>query len=552
MKNVTPLFLLLVASSAFGQWTTNLAQNTTVRAVQSGEAATPLVVNGIDGSTYACWFENGSGAYQLRMQRIDAQGNRLWPDSGLVVSAHPQNSAIFRYDLRCDRDGNAVVAFQDERTGALDIVAYKIGPDGSFLWGPDGVELPTPGSTGMAPTVAPLSNGNTAIAWITQSNPSAVAVQLVDPAGNRLLPVPIEISGASNMSIPNPIATDDGGFILQYGISAGGFGIPPWLLRAQRYDAAGAPVWPSPVQVSSNSVPFFFNPMPFADGHNGYYIAFNTGNPDNASFTDVFVQRIRSNGTSWSGDGTRADISSNIQKFTLGKGAALVNDDDGLMVPQQITDGGQNQSGLAVQRIDTAGVRQLGNLAVPVLPLSGQAIQPWDVSATNDGAVVAIATGAFGQVHLSAVRVALDGTPDWQPIQHGLCTANSNKDDVQLTAMVNGQMVAVWQDDRSQNGIYAQQIDSLDISTGLLERTTAAPVVRLETNPADVPVLLLPLELQNGARVEVFDLQGKSTYAAALPATPRAQLPLGRWEQGLYTIRVTGKNSSGTVKWMKQ
>ncbi|MEO8734394.1 MAG: hypothetical protein ABI373_08685, partial [Flavobacteriales bacterium] len=156
MKRTVPLLVLAltVGISAQAQWTTDLTTNTYMRAVSSGDVNTPQVADGPDGSTYSCWFENNSEhGYQLRMQRLDASGNRMWPDTALVVSDQPQNSAIFRYQMKSDADGNAVVAFQDERTGSLDIVAYKIGPDESFLWGANGIELPTPGTTGLAPVV---------------------------------------------------------------------------------------------------------------------------------------------------------------------------------------------------------------------------------------------------------------------------------------------------------------------------------------------------------------------------------------------------------------
>lgn len=543
---------LLTGLSAQAQWTTDVNVNTAVRTVANGEASTPLTAEGPNGSTYICWFENESGSYQLRMQRLDAAGNRLWPDTGLVVSAQPQNSAIYGYDMKSDADHNAVVAFQDERTGALDIVAYKIGPDGSFLWGPDGVQLPTPGTTGMGPSVAPLSNGNTAIAWSTTTGtPRGVAMQLVGPTGDILLAAPIEIMASTNVSVPTPIATNDGGFILQYGVSAGGFGLPPWVLNAQRYDAAGNTVWPAPIQVSSKSIPFFFVPHPVQDGEDGYYVAFNSGNPDNAGYTDVFVQHVRGNGTLWSTDGTRADISGTIQKFVGGKGVALVDDEHGMMVTMQVTNGGQSESGVAVQRLDTAGVRQLGDMAVNVIPISSQAIQPWDASATDNGAVILHASGDFGLVHLAATRVALDGTTVWSPAQKDICTVNSNKDDMRLTEEEDGQMVAVWQDQRSPMGIFAQNIDGLNATTGVEEAVAANNLVQLEQNPSAAPVLLFPSGFKGEVGIQVFDAQGRRAYAAQLPASDRVQLPLGHLPTGLYTIRLVGNGNIATVRWVK-
>lgn len=72
--------------------------------------------------------------------------------------------------------------------------------------------------------------------------------------------------------------------------------------------------------------------------------------------------------------------------------------------------------------------------------------------------------GTFGQVHLSATRVDLNGATLWNPAQQPVSTASSNKDDVQLTEEEDGLIVAVWQDDRNPVGIYAQAIDSFRTS----------------------------------------------------------------------------------------
>jgi hypothetical protein len=553
MKRTIPFLALAMAfgSNAQAQWTTDLATNTYMRAASSGDVNTPLVADGPDGSTYSCWFENGTGEYQLRMQRLDASGNRMWDDAGLIVSDHPQNSAIFRYDMKSDADGNAVVAFQDERTGSLDIVAYKIGPDGSFLWGADGIELPTPGTTGLAPVVVPLSNGNTAIAWNTDNSPGQVAVQLVGPTGTLLLTVPFQISAATAVGRPKLIATSDGGFILQYVVSNGGFGLPPGMMYAQRYDAEGDAVWANALQVSSKIIAFFFFPEPIPDGHDGFYLAYNTGNPDNASFTDVYVQHVRGNGTLWSTDGTRADNSSTTQKFKLGHGLAVVNDDDGLMVPMQVTDGAQGQSGFSVQRLDTAGTRQLGDAAVTVIPVTSTYVQPTDISATGDGAVITHYSGGFGQVHIAATRVDLSGATVWAPAQMDICTANSNKDDVQMTDMRDGQIVVVWDDDRTPGGIYAQNIAGLDPTTGVQAIASANGLLRLEQNPASSPVLLVDQSFGAGADLQVFDIQGRSVYSGRLASTGPVELPLGSLNEGLYTLRLTGNGQVGTVRWVK-
>ncbi len=548
MRTITPaLLFLLVVGSAQAQWTTDVSLNTTVRAAQVIDISSHLVADGPDGSTYVSWFENGSGNYQLRMQRLDADGMRMWPDAGLIVSAFPQNSAIFRYDLKSDRFGNAIVAFQDERTGALDIVAYLISPDADFLWGPDGVQLPTDGSTGLSPTVAGLRSGNTVIAWNTNDTPGRIAFQLLDPEGNLLLSPASEISAATRVSRPVPVATTDGGFILQYELEGGDF-LAPATMYALRYDEFGLEVWHDPVRVSIKTIAGFYFPRPAPDGQDGFYLAFNTGNPNNPGISDVYMQRVRSDGSTWSLEGTRLDNSDNVQKFTAGKGFAWINDDDGLMVPLQVTDIAQGQSAVAVQRVDTAGTLPLGP-SVPPTIFTGSYTWPVDIASTLDGALIIQSTTAVNSDLLKAKRVDLSGAAVWSPAVQDVSTANSTKGDVVVTSVREDQAVVVWDDDRSLNGVYAQNITEL--TTGMASSAMSSTDLRLEQNPTDNPILLLDKESRDADHLDVFDAQGRKVYTSTLLSTDRIALPLRGLNPGIYIIRVTGNGRVGIVRWMK-
>lgn len=548
MRSIYPaLLFLLIVGSAQAQWTTDVSLNTTVRAAQAINISSHLVADGPDGSTYVSWFENRDGNYQLRMQRLDADGGRMWPDSGLVVSAFPQNSAIFRYDLKSDLFGNAIVAFQDERTGSLDIVAYLISPDGEFLWGPDGVQLPTDGSTGLSPSVAGLRSGNTVVAWNTNDTPGRIAFQLVDPEGNLLLSPASEISANTRVSRPVPVATNDGGFILQYELEGGEF-LSPSTMYARRYDEFGLEAWHDPVRVSTKTIAGFYFPRPAPDGQDGFYVAFNTANPNNPGISDVYIQRVRADGSLWSTQGTRLDNSDNVQKFTAGKGLAWINDDDGLMVPLQVTDIAQGQSAVAVQRVDTAGALPLGP-AVPTIIFSGSYTTPVDIASTLDGALIIQSTSVLNSDLLKAKRVDLSGAAVWSPALQDVSSANSTKGDVVVTSVREGQAVVVWDDDRALNGVYAQNITEL--TTGVASLPTGSAALRLEQNPTDNPVLLLENGLCPTRGLAVFDTQGRKVYGSMVPATDRLALPLSGLMPGVYTIRVIGNGRMGTVRWVK-
>lgn len=549
MRNFTLLlFTACLPALSVGQWTTDLSANTPVRTASSGEIAVPMIAEAPDGGSYIAWFENGTGSYQLRLQLLDAGGNALWEPDGLLVSDFPQNSALFRSDLKSDGNGNAIIAFQDERTGTLDVVAYMVAPDGSLPWGVDGVELPTPGGTGMAPSIAPLSNGNTVIAWSTDQTPGRVAFQIISPVGTPLLPAAETLSADTRLSRPVPVATDDGGFLLQYALEGSSF-LAPATMLVQRFNQDGNAVWAGPVTVSTKTISGFYFPAPASDGHNGLYVAFNTGNPNNASLTDVYLQRVREDGSLWSSAGTRLDASNTTQKFTAGKGFALTTDAGGLMVPLQVTDMAQGQSGLSLQRVDTAGNTIWGTDAQTVIAPSAAYTSPWDIAGLANGAVVVHATGGFGNQQLQATRIGLDGIA-LQPLLIEVSTAASGKDDVAMTAVRSGQSVVAWKDDRTPMGVYAQNLASLDISIGIAGAAVNHGM-SLEQNPAQAPVLLgdgHSGELQ----ATVFAADGRSVYSGTVPAhTRRMEFPLQTLPQGTYLLRLAGPDGQTLLRWVK-
>lgn len=516
---------------ATAQWDAPSA-NTPVRVAAGVEAVTPLSAPGPVGSTYISWFEQAGSGYVLRMQRLDADGVAMWDPQGLLVSEQPQNSALFRYDLGTDLYGNAIVAFQDERTGTLDIVAALVEPDGNLPWG-DGISLPTPGGTGLAPVVGGLANGLIAIAWNTDHSPSTVGYHVLFTDGSSAPIGTQEISSTGNCGRPKVVPCDDAGFWIQYVEQSGNF-LSPGTMKAIRFDGNYAPS--APVTVSSRTISGFYFPQPVSDGGNGFYLAFNTGNADNASLTDVVVQRLRADGTTWSTGGTAVEVGTATQRYTMTATPALVSDEEGLMMAYRRTDLNQNTGGIAVQRFDTAGTRLLGNTAVEVLPLSAALHGPFANAAVPGGIVCVQQQGGFGAYTLSAFRLGLDGSVMSPPDEIAVCSVSSGKDDATLVPFRNGQAVAVWTDERSGSGIYAQNI-VVDVNLGVPEKQVSGK--RIVHGDG---VELLFTEGSNGrSTIRLIDAEGRvaaSLVAGPQPIGGRVRLPMDALGQGVYLVVV--------------
>jgi hypothetical protein len=213
------------------------------------------------------------------------------------------------------------VAFQDIRTnGDLNVVVYKVDTAGNLLWGANGIQLIDPLSTeGLAPSIGFTNAGNVIIGWnASASNNKWVAFQKLDPNGvllwtNNLRVIDSTAVHKFSRQTFVPCGNDD--FIMLY-VDESGFGLPPGTMRAQRYASNGNNVWPNPVQVSTNKIPFFFFCKAVSDNNSGFFISFNSGNIANQALTDVYAQHVDSNGNLWNAAGNVAITSTSTQKYT--------------------------------------------------------------------------------------------------------------------------------------------------------------------------------------------------------------------------------------------
>lgn len=539
--NSTPTFTMrstLLALSSFtflgasAQWTTPDV-NTRVSGNGNVSAATPMSAPGPEGSTYITWFEAATG-YRLMMQRLDANGLPLWAAGGIVVSDEPQNSALFRYDLASDNAGNAIVAFQDERTGTLDIVAYRVAPDASMLWG-DGITLPTPDSDGLAPVIGVLNDDRVVIAWNTGRSPSTVAYRILPTSGVPAAADPAEITGVGSCGRPRIVPNSDGGFWIQYAHQQGSF-LNPATMLAKRFDDSGAEV--GAVTVSTATISGFYFPASISDGHNGFYIAFNSGNASNANLTDVYVQRVRGDGSTWSATGTAVEIGATTNRYANNTAPALLSDLFGIAIAYSRKDANQTTGGINVQRFDTAGTAMLGNAGALVVAPSNALPEPFGtVAYTGMHALFAYTIGGFGAETAHAIVVDQNGAADAQFGTIAVATTASGIDDAALVPFVNGSTVAIWQDDRFGGSVLAQNI-VVDNGASIAERSARG----VQLLHGDQLELLFTETYSNDIFVTTHSVDGKRLGDQRI-ATPlsgsRVALALPPHAHGMVLISVS-------------
>ncbi|MFA7332086.1 MAG: T9SS type A sorting domain-containing protein [Candidatus Delongbacteria bacterium] len=516
------LSVLALAGVLQAQWPEDPALNFAV-CDRAGEQTLPKLAATSDGGCYVSWQDHGAGNYDTWLQRLDAEGQPVWADGGLLLSDHPQETWITDYDLAVDAQDHAIVAINDIRDGAdRDITAYRISPAGEFAWGPDGLAVSRNEGFEPDPQICVTTEGNIVFAW---QEDSVLHLRKVSPAGLDLWdPVSLTLSATYALSIPRLAAAPDDGVLLQYLEAQGSQFWSPKHLYLQRFDAAGQPAWEGPGAAVSTAGGFGpqMRPELLGDGAGG---AFCYWYDSRNNQLHAYAQHLLADGgAGWTANGVLLSTTAS----ELQDQPRVVLDEVGAGPPAlelyyRITDLDQNLAGIAGQRLSWEGERQWGASGRVLHALSSQNRQ--SVIATRglaDSSLVGHLEFPVGDVlhsRLVVEAVREDGEAGWEPALVTASSTASSRGYLSATAGARGQLLAVWQDQRddASGDILLQNVNP-DGSLGAWEDTNLpAPAGRPTTpdmlaawpNPFN-PSTRVALELPGAGtlRLSVHDLRG--------------------------------------------
>lgn len=117
--------------------------------VVDDEAAVMKTARTADGKTFVSWLRQAAtGGYDLNLQLLDANGEPMWGENGIVVEDKPNASWTADYWMVVSPEGDAIISWADARSDdelkdkhSHDPVLYKVSPKKEMLWGLDGITL---------------------------------------------------------------------------------------------------------------------------------------------------------------------------------------------------------------------------------------------------------------------------------------------------------------------------------------------------------------------------------------------------------------------------
>ncbi len=150
-----------------------------------GDQWNPQLIGDGAGGVIATWDDRRSPGYGLYAQRLDATGDTLWHAHGNVVST--AYSAKTYPKIVPDDAGGAIIVWLDNRDGEKDIYAQRIDADGDTLWPALGVPICTEPTYQREVNVIADGAGGAIVAWEDiRLGGTAVYTQRVDAAGAAL------------------------------------------------------------------------------------------------------------------------------------------------------------------------------------------------------------------------------------------------------------------------------------------------------------------------------------------------------------------------------
>jgi len=476
MRNLKPtliiiclIFVILPVSGLLAQWSSDSLQNTAV-IQHSGRQEVPHIAATSDGGCYISWYDTRSGNYDIYLQRLNALGEKVWPDSGLLISDHPQDSWVTDYDLAVDQNDNAILAFNDIRNGSAnewDVFAYKIAPDGSFLWGADGVCLsPAVNSESeMAPKIAVTSANNCVFVWSKSNSEDVLGMQKLSADGQKQWGEDgLTISGQQDEGVTHPqiVAAADDSVIVLWKSEIGSYPATKTWLVLQKFTPDGQQAWPSGgVLVYNNgAIPVYYDPQMISDGNSGAFVVWEDQPSTSESY--VYVGHVGADGSLiFPLNGIKA--STDAGHLHYNPSITYMAAEDALFCFWLIENGGQNMFGIYGQKFNAAGDRLWSDTGKEFIALGERSISFVRSVAANSGLYVGYfqnsAPNAFDN-GVKAFYVQTDGQLQWGP---EILSAASlgQKDDLGLVLNSADMAILTWSDTRNDdNDIYAQNVRS--------------------------------------------------------------------------------------------
>lgn len=132
--------------------------------MSTATAIQPQAVPDASGGTFIVFLKKIEPNRSVLMaQHFDVQGQRQWVSGGIRASLRPSSQSNPR--IVYDDMSGMIVAWRDIYNEASELRMQRVDSQGNLLWGPEGVRVTGPMGAADSPIIAPLKAGAAVVAW---------------------------------------------------------------------------------------------------------------------------------------------------------------------------------------------------------------------------------------------------------------------------------------------------------------------------------------------------------------------------------------------------
>lgn len=572
------LSILLVAAAADAQWTSDFTATPTL-APENTTLYIDEVAVGPGGTIWGVMYRptsvDGATQYQYRVQALDADGNYLFSeeDCGLLVSAYANKSyTLYGSSLFVDSDDNAVVIVSDCRNDAVfqykSLTAYKISPEGEFLWGDDGVSLDGgyTYSVVAGAKACELDDGSIIIAWMIANDAGYfnIMVQRILSDGTLAWDECLQLGDESSYySYPYVVDGGDNQFILVYAKGNSE------VVYAQKYDFDKTPAWSDATRVYRGGFTLaLWTVFDVCSSGDGGVLCYWDDDRASSGTESGYLSYVTSDGQlGFAGASDEGDVKLGYSGYRhLNVTAAPAPDGEGFIALWRETSASETYQGVRAQRVSKTGELEWSDDGLEVVPLQDMSVGYLSVQPDDDSGVALFYEEYYAyddQVCYVQKVDSRTGESAWNAGEDGILalSTSGNHAAVDLETSVcaaSGFWIYEWSDTdytSEENGSQAYRINRLNFDGTFYGETTGIQSVRSgsETSLAYDGKAFSVQGTGGRISLQIYDLSGRFVAEpvsdAAVDGGERIAWtsPAGvylatlRTESGSQTIKITVK-----------
>ena len=455
------LFILVFALAAMitvkAQWTNDPVNNNHIVNCSSdaGEVYTSTVTS--TGDTYVQWNSFGTNGWSPTLQRLTFDGTPQWGDNGIHIGGHQFSSMSEGVAMTATTDGCVVSCFANYDGNTY---AVKIAPDGTFVWGEQGLQLF--GGLGFSRTE--LTAGDDGGFWALGFDYENLYLQYVGVDGTMGPTTTISESGGYKCMFGQLSISNDNNVLLTYEKVGTGFytdkevyviGVTP----------DGVTIGPAVLLMSSRTFQSTYIHHAVPDGLGGGYAYI--WHPGIGQAFNTYVFHFDSDGFNTLDDLDGVPVhSSDPSNFYLDAYGTVDPITHDLIIAYEQTDAStQTQSRIYVNRIDNKGERVWGE-GILVADYVGDTYSDVLVDTYEDGSGFCVIYNKGGYIStVEAKGYDMNGNLIWTKQVSSSSYARAMCEN--STGFHLGQNVIAWVNS-SNGGMYAQNI-GIDGAMGYIE-----------------------------------------------------------------------------------